>query len=126
MMTFFIKKSVLSISICLFILFVGSISLYHLPFRLMPKINMPVVNVETEYPGASAEIVQHTLTSLLQNAFFDLQGIDYIESSSVFGKSNISIHFKIGQNSNLLLNDVSNKIHCDSLREEGKWVDVEA
>ncbi|HSW69750.1 MAG TPA: efflux RND transporter permease subunit [Gammaproteobacteria bacterium] len=109
--SYFIKKPILSLSLCIFILFFGGMAFYQLPFRLVPKITMPIIDVETEYAGASAETIQSTLTNVLQNTFFDLQGIDYIQSSSSFGKSDIQIHFKLGCNDQLLLNNVMNKIH---------------
>src|SRR4029078_4544620 len=57
------------------------------------------------------ETIQNTVTSLLQNTFFDLQGVDYIQSSSTFGKSVIQIHFKMGYDNQFMLNEIVNKIH---------------
>lgn len=109
--SYFIHKPVLSLSICLLILFAGGITLLQLPLRLIPKIDLPIINVETDYIGASAETIQNTVTSILQNTFFDLSGVDYIQSSSTFGKSNIQIHFKMGYANQLMLNEVVNKVH---------------
>ncbi len=108
--SYFIKKPVLSLSICCLLFFMGIFSLKKMTLRLMPEVDIPIVSVETGYPGASAKTIQSTVTYPLQNTFFTLPGIEYIQSSTVFGRSRIQLHFKMDYKNQAILNDVANKV----------------
>ncbi len=107
---YFIHKPVLSLTLCIFILLVGGMALFHLPIRLMPKIDIPVIDITTLYQGASANVVEDAITNVLQDALAGIDGIDYLTSSSRSGQSNIQVHFELGESSILALNDVIQKI----------------
>ncbi len=107
---YFIRNPVSAITLCLFILLAGGVALCHLTIRLMPKIDIPIIEINTLYPGASAKIVQDNVTTVLQNTLAGITGIDYITSSNRDGQSDIQIHFKIGLNATTAMNNVINKI----------------
>ncbi len=51
----FIRRPVLTIVISLVLTIVGLLSYVSLPVRWIPSVNLPVVSIYTEYPGASAD-----------------------------------------------------------------------
>jgi multidrug efflux pump len=54
----FIRKPILSIVLSLFILLVGVKAFLSLPIRLYPSISPSVINIQTTYPGAPAQLME--------------------------------------------------------------------
>ena len=73
----FIRRPVLASVISLLILLVGLRSLLALEVRQYPETRNTVVTVTTVYPGASSELVKGFITTPLQQAIAEAQGIDY-------------------------------------------------
>ena len=96
----FINRPVLAICINILLLVVGLKSIETLPTRQYPKSDLSVINVNTAYVGASADLVRGYITTPLERAIASADGIDYIESSSTQGKSTIKAHlvlnYKVG------------------------------
>ncbi len=107
---YFIHNPVSSIAICFFILLAGIVALCNMPIQLMPKVDIPIIEINTTYPGAPADVMQDTVTTVLQNTLSGIEGIDYLTAVSRFGESDIQIHFKIGKDINIAMNNVINKI----------------
>jgi len=107
----FIKRPVLSSVVSLLILILGVSSIFKLPLRQYPKINSTTIVISTLYPGANAQIVQGFVTIPLERSIASSDGIDYIESSSILGLSNITVHIKVNYNIENVLNDISGKIN---------------
>lgn len=108
--SFFLHRPVLVVTLSLMIVIAGLVALWHLPIQLFPKIENPVVEIETSYAGASAELIQSFVTKILQEPLSGLDGVDYITSTSRYGISDIQVHFKYGVNSDVALTSVMNKL----------------
>jgi len=72
-----------------------------LSFSSMGKLEDPEIPVKaavimTPYPGATAQEVEKEVTDVLEKAVQRLENIDYIESRSLPGLSEITIHIKSG------------------------------
>ncbi len=80
------------------ILIAGVISWNLLPQEIFPVINLDIVNIKTEFEGASPIEVEQQLTLSIEEKFRDSQDIDYITSTSSEGLSNIYIRLKPGSN----------------------------
>lgn len=106
----FIKRPVLSIVLSLVILLVGVRAYFGLQTRLFPKMDSPVVEIVVPYAGADAELVESTITTPIENALGGVDGINYIESHSLQGRSWIIIYFKIGYDINQAMSDVNAKV----------------
>lgn len=107
----FIKRPVLSIVLSTLILLLGIQSASRLEIREFPKLEDSVIHVETYYPGANAETVQGFVTTPLQQRIAGAQGIEYITSSSIQGRSLITIHVRLGADSAETLTEVITKIN---------------
>lgn len=106
----FIRRPVFTIVLSLLILFVGIRAYFELPVRQYPNIDASVISVSTDYPGASAKLIEGFVTTPLENALSSVQGVDFMESSSDQGSSSIKLHFFIGYNLNTAIADVSNAV----------------
>lgn len=107
---FCIERPVFATVINLLIILAGVIAFRSLTVREFPNIVTPVVNVETFYPGASAEIIETEITRPLEDAISGIEGIDFISSVSRDEQSSISITFKPNRNLDGATNDIRDSV----------------
>src|SRR5690606_10421221 len=107
----FIRRPVLASAFALLIALVGARALLDLPLRQHPRIESAVVTVTTEYPGASADLMQGFVTTTLAQAVATTQGVEYMTSSSEQGRSTISAYLRLNSNSDAALTEVLAKVN---------------
>jgi hydrophobe/amphiphile efflux-1 (HAE1) family protein len=108
--SFFIDRPILSTVISLFIFFVGLASLLFLPIEQFPNILPPQINVQTSYPGATAQIVADAIAAPLEQQINGVENMIYMYSnSSSTGAYNLTAYFDIGSDINQALIDVQNQ-----------------
>jgi len=115
-----VKRPVFAIVINLLLLTFGMVAFTMLPLREYPDIETPIVNISTEYTGASAEIVETKITQIIENRISGIEGIKSINSSSQNGRSNITIEFDINRDIDAASNDVRERVAraLDSLPDQ--------
>ena len=91
----FIQRPVLASVVSLLILVLGIRAIFALDLRQYPDTKNTVVSITTTYPGASGELVKGFITTPLQQAIAEADGIDYLTSSSRQGTSKIEVHMKL-------------------------------
>ncbi|PSB54480.1 hydrophobe/amphiphile efflux-1 family RND transporter, partial [Chroococcidiopsis cubana CCALA 043] len=107
----FIKRPVLSIVCALVILLVGAIAIPTLPVEQYPDISPVQVVVTGSYIGASAQVVEETVTSVLERQINGVKGMRYMTSSSGNdGTSTITVTFQQGYNQDIAAVDVQNRV----------------
>lgn len=106
---FAIKRPVASIVMSLVIVLFGVVGYTFLGVRLYPAIDPPVINVQTTYTGASAEIIESQITEPLEKVINGIEGIKSISSSSATGSSNLTVEFNVGADLEKAANDVRDK-----------------
>ena len=77
-----IKRPVFATVLSIVVLLVGFISYSRLSVREYPRIDEPVVTVETRYTGASAEVVESQITKVLEDSLAGIEGVDVMTSIS--------------------------------------------
>ncbi len=92
------------------ILIFGGIGYSFLGVREYPAIDPPVINVNTNYTGANADIVEQQITEPLEKAVNGVQGVRNITSTSAQGSSNITVEFFLGVDLEQAANDVRDKV----------------
>ena len=92
----FLRRPVLTLVISLLILLAGLVSLPVLQVENLPPIAPGRVTVRAIYPGASPEVVEQGVTSLLEKQLNGLDRLDTIRSTSSLGGSTISLGFEGG------------------------------
>ncbi|MEO0317600.1 MAG: hypothetical protein RL404_1277 [Pseudomonadota bacterium] len=111
MAKFFIDRPVFAWVIALFILLAGVLSIPNLPVSQYPTIAPPTIIVNASYPGASAQTVDESVTSLIEQEMNGAENMLYIESQSQSdGGSTVSVTFKTGTNPELAAVDVQNRL----------------
>src|SRR5437763_5468954 len=106
----FVKRPVLAIVVNLVILSAGLQSVRSLSVRQYPRSDIAVVSVSTVYVGANADLVRGFITTPLERVIASADGIDYMESSSSQGISNISVHLKLNYDTNAALTQIQSKV----------------
>ena len=105
-----VQRPVFAIMISAAILVVGWFSYRQLGLDLMPKTDVPVVNVQVQLPGASAEEIETQLTKPLEEAVNTINGIDELRASSDPGRANLNISFVLERDIESATQDVRDKI----------------
>lgn len=106
----FIRRPVFATVLSLLILLIGLRSFFSLPIRQYPSIETSVVSVFTTYSGASSKLMEGFVSTPLEGALGAVQGVDYMDSTSSQGKSEITLHFKLGYDINTAMADVTNAV----------------
>ncbi len=108
---FFIRRPVFAAVCSVVITLLGLASIPLLPVAQYPEIAPPQVVVTANYTGASAEVVESTVTNILERELNGIQGVRYIKSTSANdGTSNITLTFDIGRDQDLAAVDVQNRV----------------
>src|SRR5512143_1037324 len=107
----FIERPVLATVVSLVILVLGLRSVGLLPVLQYPYTQNAVVTVTTAYPGADANLVASFITTPLENAIAQANGIDYMTSSSVQGVSTITVNLRLNYDPDKALTEINTKVN---------------
>jgi multidrug efflux pump len=105
-----IRRPVFATVLSLLILLVGFVSFTRLNVREYPKIDNPVVTVETKYTGASSAVVESQVTKVLEDSLSGIEGVDVITSISRQEQSQITINFVLSRDADSAAADVRDKV----------------
>ncbi len=106
----FIRRPVFATVLSLLVVLVGLVAYERLPVREYPNIDPPVVNVETVYRGASAQIVESQVTNVLEDSIAGIEGIDVMTSKSRQGQSDLTITFELSRDPDTAAADVRDRV----------------
>jgi multidrug efflux pump len=105
-----IRRPVFATVMSLVILLIGLVSYTRLAVREYPKIDEPVVTVDTTYRGASAEIIESQVTKPLEDSLAGIEGVDVLSSISRAENSQITVRFKLERNPDNAAADVRDRV----------------
>jgi multidrug efflux pump len=105
-----IRRPVLATVMSLLVLLIGLVSYDRLTVREYPNIDEPVVTVETNYRGASAEIIESRITTPLEESLAGIEGIEVMSSISRQERSQITLRFRITRDADGAANDVRDRV----------------
>ncbi len=91
--SFSVRRYVLAVGIFVAIVVFGIVSMLGLGVDLLPAVNIPVVVVITQFPGATPSVVDQQITQVIENVVSSLNGITDISSNSSIGVSRVIISF---------------------------------
>ena len=107
---FFIRKPRFALVISLCIVILGLISLLSLKQESYPDVTPPQVRVSASYMGASAEVIESTVATILENKLNGVENMTYMTSTSTDGSYSLTLYFKVGTDKNINLMNVQNLI----------------
>ena len=105
-----IKRPVFATVLSLLVLLVGLMSYSRLTVREYPNIDEPVVTVDTQYAGASAEIIESQVTKPLEDSLAGIEGVDVLSSISRSERSQITVRFRVERDADSAAADVRDRV----------------
>ncbi len=105
-----VKRPVLATVMSLLIVLIGIVSYDRLTVREYPNIDEPTVSVVTVYQGASPEIIETEVTTIIEDSLSGIEGIKTISSESRQEQSQISIVFKMERNADDAAAEVRDRV----------------
>jgi multidrug efflux pump len=107
----FIKRPVLSLVVSALILVLGLKAVGSLPVLQYPKTENATVTITTTYPGADPATVAGFITTPIENAVAQVNGIDYMTSTSQTSTSTITINLVLNHDPDSALTEISAKVN---------------
>ncbi len=106
----FVRRPVLASVVSLLILVLGLRALGTLQVLQYPQTQNAVVTVTTLYYGADPDVVSGFITTPLENAIAQANGIDYMSSTSTSGTSTITVNLRLNYDADKALTEINTKI----------------
>jgi len=117
MAPFFIDRPVFAWVIALFIMGFGAVAVTQLPISQYPSVAPPSIVISAFYPGASAQILEDSVISIIEQEMNGSPGLMYTESvSQASGAGSITLTFETGTDPALAQIDVQNRLSRASPR----------
>ncbi|MGI2157437.1 efflux RND transporter permease subunit [Shewanella baltica] len=111
MARFFIDRPIFAWVIALIIMLAGILSIRSLPVSQYPNIAPPTVVISANYPGASAKIVEDSVTQVIEQRMTGIDNLRYISSTSdSFGNASITLTFNAEADPDIAQVQVQNKL----------------
>jgi len=95
---FFIDRPIFAWVIAIVIVLAGSLALKKLPVSAYPQVAAPAIAFNITYPGASAQVVEDTVTALIEQEMNGIERLLYMEASSELGTGTLTLTFEPGTN----------------------------
>ena len=105
-----IRRPVFASVLSLMVMLVGAVSYGKLAVREYPRIDEPVVTVNTRLIGASSEVIESQVTKPLEDSIAGIDGIDILTSISRSEQSQITARFKLEKNPDDAAADVRDRV----------------
>ncbi|MDD1958279.1 efflux RND transporter permease subunit [Pseudomonas qingdaonensis] len=107
---FFIDRPVFAWVVALFILLGGALAIPQLPVAQYPNVAPPQIEVYAVYPGASAQTMDESVVSLIEQELNGADHLLYFQSTSSLGSATVTATFQPGTNPELAQVDVQNRL----------------
>ncbi|MGH8192946.1 MAG: efflux RND transporter permease subunit [Woeseiaceae bacterium] len=111
MAQFFIGRPIFAWVIAIVIMLAGALSITQLPVSMYPSIAPPTVTIDASYPGASAKVVEDSVTQIIEQNMKGLDGLLYMSAaSSSSGSASVTLTFDNDINPDIAQVQVQNKL----------------
>jgi hydrophobe/amphiphile efflux-1 (HAE1) family protein len=108
---FFIRRPVFAVVISVIVTLLGVFAIRLLPISRYPQITPPAIQVQANYPGATAEDVAEAVAAPIEAQLSGLQGLLYYSSAnSSDGQLSLQIFFDVSRSQDLAAVDVQNAV----------------
>ena len=90
------RRPVFTTMVTLIVVVLGAVSLSRLNIDLLPEIELPTLSVQTEYEGASPEVMERLVTQIVEEIIATVPGVEEMTSVSSEGSSSVRVSFVWG------------------------------
>ncbi len=105
-----VKQPVFATMMMAALVVLGIFSYRELSIDLFPNVDLPVVTVQTVYPGVAPETVETEVTKRIEEAINPIEGVKHISSTTTEGMSVVIAEFELGTNIHTAAQDVRSKV----------------
>ena len=105
-----IRRPVLACVMSLLLVLIGLVSFKELSLREYPRIDEPLVNVNTRLLGASSEVIESQVTKSLEDSIAGIDGVDIMTSVSRTESSQITVRFKLSKDPDTAAAEVRDRV----------------
>ena len=102
----FILRPIATTLLIVAIMLLGVLGYRTLPIAPLPSVDFPTIQVITPYPGASATVVETSITAPLEHYFGTISGLVSMSSTSSYGNSQITLQFDLSRKIDSAAQDV--------------------
>ena len=111
MAQFFIGRPIFAWVIAIIIMIAGALSITQLPVSMYPTIAPPTVSINANYPGASAKVVEDSVTQVIEQNMKGLDGLLYMSATSASsGSASVTLTFDNWVDPDIAQVQVQNKL----------------
>ncbi|WP_319407856.1 efflux RND transporter permease subunit [uncultured Desulfosarcina sp.] len=108
---FFLDRPVFAWVIAIVLMVAGGLAIYNLPISQYPPIAPPSIAIDSNYPGASAETVENSVTQIIEQKMTGFDDMLYLSATSdSSGSSRVELTFAPGTDPDLAWAKVQNKL----------------
>jgi multidrug efflux pump len=113
MANFFIDRPIFAWVIAILLCLTGTLAILKLPIEQYPDLAPPNVRITANYPGASAETLENTVTQVIEQNMTGIDNMMYMSSqSSNTGQATITLTFTAGTNPDEARQQVQNQLQA--------------
>lgn len=105
-----IRQPVFTTMIMVGLVVLGLFGLRRLAIDQFPDVSIPIVTIQTTYPGASPEVIEREVSKRIEEAVNPTRGVDELTSTSLEGVSLITVAFELGTDIDAATADIRSKI----------------
>ncbi|MCX8069011.1 MAG: efflux RND transporter permease subunit [Thermodesulfovibrionales bacterium] len=105
-----IKRPVFATMVISALVLLGVVSYPSIGVDLFPKIEFPIINITTTLKGARPELMDIDVTDKIEEAINTINGVKTIQSTSIEGRSTVTVEFVLERDIDLAVQDVREKI----------------
>lgn len=124
MAKFFIRRPIFAWVIAITIMLAGLLGIFTLSISQYPDIAPTTVRINASYRGASAETVEKSVTTLIEDGMTGLDDLTYMTSTSSTGSASISLTFGTSINPDIAQVQVQNKLQLVQSQLPGDVIDA--
>jgi multidrug efflux pump len=108
----FIRRPIATSLLGVALLIGGLLGYYALPVSALPQVDFPTVQVTTQLPGASPDVIASLITAPLERQLGQIPSLSAMNSTSSFGVSQISLQFDLNRDIDGATQDVQAAINA--------------
>jgi HAE1 family hydrophobic/amphiphilic exporter-1 len=107
-----INQPVFMTMLALAVIVVGIVSYTRMAVDLYPDVSLPVVAIQTVYPGASPGEVEQSVSKPIEDAVISINGVDTVHSTSAVGYSIVTVEFQMDQDPKAAADEVRARLNA--------------
>ena len=111
MAKFFIDRPIFAWVIAIFVILAGVIGIRSLPVSQYPSVGAPTITLTAAYPGASAQVMEDSVLSVIERNMNGVEGLDYMTTNATSsGRGTVSLTFTPETDESFAQVEVQNKL----------------